>query len=104
MIKLTDIEGLLDTLSQNKKKIFEEYFSNIPTYFYQIYEFDKNKINEIVGKIKKNVINTIDCFFRENNLYNEDLNFIANNYHKIEIYSENKYNFSKFNQNEIKRF
>ena len=35
---------------------------------------------------------------------NEDLNFIVNNYHKIEIYSENQYNFSKFNQNEIKRF
>ena len=37
-------------------------------------------------------------------MYNEDLNFIVNNYYKIEIYSENKYNFSKFNQNEIKRF
>jgi hypothetical protein len=37
LFKLTDIKGLIDILPESKKTILEEYFSNIPFYFYIIY-------------------------------------------------------------------
>ena len=36
LFQLTDIEDLISKLSETKRKIYEEYFSNIPSYFYTI--------------------------------------------------------------------
>ena len=52
LFKLTDIEGLIDILPESKKKLLEEYFSNIPSYFYIIYESNED-INIIKKEIKK---------------------------------------------------
>ena len=88
LFQLTDIQGLIDMLSETKRKIYEENFSNIPSYFYIIYEADENDINKTVAIIKSRIKENINKFFKKNNLGHEDFSFIVGNYPKIEIYSK----------------
>ena len=84
LFKLTDIEGLLDKLSEPNKKILDEYFSNIPSYFYIIYDsMDKEDINQTLREIKKIITEDIENFYKNNSLTRENLCFIVKNYLKI---------------------
>ncbi len=55
LFKLTDIKGLIDSLSDSKRKIFEEYFSNIPSYFYYIYDSNEENLNQAINDIKDRI-------------------------------------------------
>ena len=88
LFQLTDIKGLTDKLTPTKKKIFEEYFSNIPAFFYIIYEADENEIYQAFANIKKIIKDDIINFFKKNLLSQESFAFIIKNYPKIEIHSE----------------
>ena len=107
LFQLTDIKGLIDKLSDKKRKIYEEYFSNIPSYFYIIYEADEDGINQTVADIKSRIKANIKKFFKKNNLSQENFCFIIRNYPKIEIYSKEdnkKDNKVELESNIIKRF
>ena len=107
LFQLKDIEGLIDKLSNTKRKIYEEYFSNIPSYFYIIYESDEDEINQTVANIKKRIKDNILKFFKNNDLSQENFCFIIRNYPKIEIYSKEdnkKNNKVKLDSKYIKRF
>ena len=81
--KLSDIKGLIDVLPEPKKKLLEEYFANIPSYFYIIYDSDED-VNIIKEEIKNIITEDIEKFYKNNYyLTNEDLCFIINNYLKI---------------------
>ena len=82
LFKLTDIKGLIDTLPEPKKKMLEEYFSNIPSYFYILLEANKD-INASKEEIKKIISKDIEKFYEINSLTRENLCFIINNYLKI---------------------
>jgi len=85
MFRLTDIDGLINVLSDSKKKILEEYFSNIPIYFYIIYESNEEDINLTLEKIKQTIIKDIEEFYKIHILSYKDLSFILKNYPKIEV-------------------
>ena len=103
LFQLTDIEDLISKLSETKRKIYEEYFSNIPSYFYTIYEADENDISKTINNIKVRIKDNINKFFKKNLLSQENFCFIINNYAKIEIYSKED-NKVKLESNIIKRF
>ena len=82
LFKLTDIKGLIDIIPEPKKNMLEEYFSNIPSYFYILYESDAD-INTTKEEIKKIITQDIQKFYEINSLTRENLCFIINNYLKI---------------------
>ena len=83
LFKLTDIKGLIDILPESKKTILEEYFSNIPSYFYIIYDSGTEDINQTISKIKKIITEDIENFYKINSLTRENLCFIIKNFPKI---------------------
>ena len=83
LFKLTDISGLIDVLPKSKKKVLEEYFSNIPSYFYIIYDSQEEDINTTIGEIKKTITEDIESFYNNNKLTRENHCFIIQNYLKI---------------------
>ena len=85
LFKLIDIKGLIDILPKPKKKMLEEYFSNIPSYFYILLESDED-INTTKKEIKKIITKDIEKFYEINSLTCKNLCFIINNYHKIGDY------------------
>lgn len=102
MFKITDIAELINILSQKKKNIFEEYFSNIPIYFYSIYDSKEEDINQTVENIKKTIIDDIEHFFKNNVLSHEDLSFIIQNYPKIGVnYSKEKEEISEIIEKDV---
>ena len=103
LFKLSDIEGLVNTLSENKKKIFEEYFSNIPVYFYNILDSSDEEIYKTVAKIKNSIIEDIEAFYLKNGLSLEDLSLIIKNYSKIGV-GTNKDDNVKIDKDIISKF
>ena len=83
LFKLTDVKGLINILPDSKKKILEEYFSNIPSYFYIIYDSQEKDLNQIIREIKKLITEDIENFDKINYLTRENLCFIIKNYLKI---------------------
>ena len=86
IFQLIDISGLLDKLTGNKRRIFEEYFSNIPSYFYMIYESNEDEINNTVKNIKTSIKSQMEKFFEKIKLSHDDLCFIIENYPLIGTY------------------
>ena len=82
LFKLIDIKGLIDILPKPKKKMLEEYFSNIPSYFYILLESIED-INTTKKEIKKIITKDIEKFYEINSLTRENLCFIITNYLKI---------------------
>ena len=89
LFKLSDIKGLIDILPKPKKNMLEEYFSNIPSYFYILYESDED-INTTKEEIKKIITKDIEKFYEINSLTRENLCFIITNYLKIGDNKEKK--------------
>jgi len=106
MFKLSDIDGLINDLSHLKKKMLEEYFSNIPSYFYTIYESNEESLNLTLEEIKETIIKDIENFYKINALSYEDLSFIVKNYPKIEVNcnGENENISVKMEEDIVKKF
>jgi len=95
MFKLTDIKDMMNDISPKKKNVIDEYFSNIPIFFYKIYDSEEEEINKTVNNIRKEIIDDIEKFYILNQISYENLAYIIKNYNKIES------NFSK--EKEIKK-
>ena len=101
LFQIDDIKDMLNLLTDIQKKIFEENFSNIPIYFYAIYDSSDDEINQTLAKIKKDISQDIENFYKKNILSLENMSFIIHNYHKIGL---NKIGGSKLNKEETKKF
>ena len=101
LFQLSDIDGLIDTLTTKQKEIFENYFSNVPIYFYYIKDSDDNNIYKIVDDIKNNIIDDIKKFYMKNELSIEDLSFIIKNLTEIKLSNNER---KKMNKDIIKKF
>ena len=105
MFQLKDIQGIINILSENKKKIYDEYFTNVPNYMYRIYDSNEEDLNKTVNNIKNFIISDIENFFQKTNLNNEDLCFIIKNYPKIELnFKNNNNNNNTFDKEIIRKF
>ena len=102
LFKLTDIKGLIDSLSDSKRKIFEEYFSNIPSYFYSIYDSSDDNLNQTINDIKNRIKKNIEKFYETNKLSQDNFAFIIQNYPKIRINLEEENN-AKIDRETIKK-
>ena len=103
IFQLADIEGFINTLSNNKRKIFEEYFSNIPSYFYSLLDSAEDDISQTFENIKNRIKGNIDKFYKTNKLTQEDFAFIIQNYPLLGIYSVEDKNI-KIHEDKIKKF
>ena len=101
LFQIDNIKDMLNLLTDIQKKIFEENFSNIPVYFYAIYDSSDDEINQTLAKIKKDISQDIENFYKKNILSEENISFIIHNYHKIGL---NKIGGSKLNKEETKKF
>ena len=88
LFKLTEIKDKMNDISPKKKDIIEEYFSNIPFYYYKIYDSEEEEINKTLSIIRKEIIDDIENFYILNQISYENLAYIINNYTKIGIRSE----------------
>ena len=106
LFKLTDIKGLIDILPDSKKTLLDEYFSNIPSYFYIIYDSGNEDNNQIINKIKNIITEDIENFYKINTLTRENLCFIIKNYLKIgdNLNKEKKDETEIIDPNIIERF
>ena len=103
LFQLSDVKGLIDTLTTKQHQIFEEYFSNVPIYFYSIKDTNDNNLYQLVGDIKNNIISDIDKFYLKNRLSIEELSFIIKNYTEIKL-SINEKKKGKMKRDLIKQF
>ena len=106
LFKLSDIKGLIDILPDSKKTLLDEYFSNIPSYFYIIYDSGNEDNNQIINKIKNIITEDIENFYKINTLTRENLCFIIKNYLKIgdNLNKEKKDETEIIDPNIIERF
>ena len=90
LFQISDIKGLINTLTPAQKEIYEKDFSNVPIYFYSIKESDDKNIHKLADDIKNNIIEDINKFYSKNRLSIEDLSCIIKYYTEIKLSNNEK--------------